>query len=270
MKDPVDPRRRIVVEDEPPVPLPVLVDPRPVRPGGEALLEPQRHPDGIETIAGDPRKCPQLLDRQVRRFVDQPLGGRRPGPGEDVRVELGIPFDGRLAQAHAYCLKLRVAERPVSKRPAHVVEPLPGGTLGHDTRRRRRTTAVGPERGRKGGKQITPGLHRPRHLAATLPGQGLQEFRRVPVSVSLRQSCPAQLPCRPRIDHARRTGRQHVEGVPRRSDLRHDCHELAIVENLDVAPRNQRDDTIARHPKALRRQVWTHRTNIRMSWACHE
>lgn len=94
----IDPRRRIVVEHEPPVPLPVLVDPRTERSGGEALLEPQGHPDRVEAIPRDPGGRPQLLDRQMRRLIDQPLDRCRPGAGEEVRIELGIPLDRRLAQ----------------------------------------------------------------------------------------------------------------------------------------------------------------------------
>ena len=266
LQDGIHPRRRIVVEHEPSVSLPVLVDPRAIRPRGEALLEPQCHADGVEPIPRNPCGSAKLLDRQMRRLIDQPLDGRHPCARQEARIEVGIPLDGRLTQAHADRLELRLADGTVTERVAQQLEPLraPADVLGHPTRRRPAGPALAFAReDSRGIEQIAPCLHRPRDLAPASPGQRLQQLRRRAVPLPLRQPRDAQLSRRPRVDDTRRTRRQHVERIPRRGDLAHDPHDLAIIESSELSPLDQRDDALARPQEAIRQRTHFHRTNVR-------
>lgn len=154
--------------------------------------------------------------------------------------------------------------------PRHAIEPLLAGVLGHDARSDRRTTTVGRDRGTQRGQQITPGLHRPRHLPPAPPGQCLQQLRGIPVALTLRQPCRAPLAYRARVDDARRTGREHIEGVACGGDLAHQRQELAVVQLLDLPARHQRDDAVARHPKAVDPSARIPRTNVRIPSPCHQ
>ena len=112
------PERCVVVEDEPPVMLAVLVDPRAERPRREALLEPESDPDRVESVARDACRRAESLEGNDRGLVDETLDRDRPRVGEEVVVEVGIPLEGRLAQPRADRLELSLSKGPSPARRA--------------------------------------------------------------------------------------------------------------------------------------------------------
>ncbi|WZO34751.1 hypothetical protein MRBLWS13_002417 [Microbacterium sp. LWS13-1.2] len=179
--------------------LAALVDPPAEGSGGEPLLEPQRHPEGIESVAGDACLDAEVFHRQRCRLVEQQT--HRPGPrlGQEVGVQLGIAIDGRLAETRAERVELRLRERARRERIPNESQPL-------GRRRRRRllgnflTRGIRPGCGgfgrrRSGGRELLPRLHRAGDIAAAEAGDLLNQRRPGAQPLALRGSAVSAVAC---------------------------------------------------------------------------